>query len=100
MDQNKTEESRDLDLCRNWLEALRQELLEQGELLALLEKQRSALELDGGLSLVHAIKEADHQFHVVLAAQAKSIEAERTVLEQCQIKESLPMQELLARLPA
>jgi hypothetical protein len=88
------------DLLSNYVEALRQELQQYGEILARLDQEQEAITQHGPEAILSSIASVNAQTQVIEDSRQHRIAVQRAVARELQRPEEAPLLELLPLLPA
>jgi len=86
-------------LLSNLIEALREELKEYGELLALLDHQQQLVVLRQAQDLLQSVATINAQVETVHAARREREQHQRHIAQQLQLKEPAAFAEIVPQLP-
>jgi len=87
-------------LLQNLIEALREELKQYGEMLALLDQQQRLVVLRRGQDLVQSVAAVDAQAEAIRVARQEREQRRRDLARTLKMSEDTGFKELTARLPA
>src|SRR5437016_5075218 len=88
------------ELLHNLVEALREELKQYGEMLALLEHQQQLVVLRQGADLLQSVAAADLQAETIRAARCEREQRFLHLTRTLKLDEAIGFRELTAHLPA
>lgn len=88
------------DLLSNFVDALRQELQQYGEILARLDQEQDAITGHGPEAILGSIAAVNAQTQVIEESRQRRIEVQRAVARELHQPDEAPLLELLPLLPA
>ncbi|HWQ92199.1 MAG TPA: flagellar export chaperone FlgN [Clostridia bacterium] len=86
-------------LLQNLIEALREELKQYGEMLALLDHQQQLVILRQGSDLMQSVAAVDAQAEVIRIAREEREQRQRDLARKLKLEEAIGLQDLTLHLP-